>query len=132
MRLAGYASALALLATPALAQQQSCAPPLTPQLRVEMYFGMGVAGRRPVSDSEWSRFVTHELTHRFPGLTVLDARGAWRKDQHELRERSKLVVVVTEDGPATRNAIAEVAETYKHLFHQSAVGIVTQAVCAAF
>ena len=132
MRLAGYASALALLATPALAQQQSCAPPLTPQLRVEMYFGMGVAGRRPVSDSEWSRFVTHELTHRFPGLTVLDARGAWRKDQHELRERSKLVVVVTEDGPATRNAIAEVAETYTHLFHQSAVGIVTQAVCAAF
>jgi len=132
MRLAGYASALALLATPALAQQQSCAPPLTPQLRVEMYFGMGVAGRRPVSDSEWSRFVTHELTHRFPGLTVLDARGAWRKDQHELRERSKLVVVVTEDGPATRNAIAEAAEAYKHLFHQSAVGIVTQAVCAAF
>src|SRR3569832_1300544 len=117
MRLAGYASALALLATPALAQQQSCAPPLTPQLRVEMYFGMGVAGRRPVSDSEWSRFVTHELTHRFPGLTMLKTRGAWRKDQHELHKRTKQEKDDTEDRPATRNAIAEVAETYKHLFH---------------
>jgi hypothetical protein len=63
---------------------------------------------------------------------VLDARGAWQKDGHELREHSKLVVVVTEDGPATRNAIAEVSETYKQRFHQSAVGIVTQPVCAAF
>ena len=123
---------LAFLATPALAQQPPCAPPLTPQLRIEMYFGMGVAGRRPVSDGEWARFVTHELTRRFPGLTVLDARGAWRKGQHEMREHSKQVVVVTEDGPATRNAIAEVAEAYKERFHQSAVGIVTQTVCAAF
>lgn len=132
MRTVISALALALIAMPALAQQPPCVPPLTPQLRIEMYFGMGVAGRRPVSDGEWARFVTHELTHRFPGLTVLDARGAWRKGQHEMREHSKQVVVVTEDGPATRNAIAEVAEAYKERFHQSSVGIVTQAVCAAF
>jgi len=119
-------------ATPALAQQQACAPPLSPMLKVELYFGLSVQGRRPVSDREWARFVTHELTHRFPGMTVLDARGAWRQGQHEMREHSKLVVVVTEDGPATRNAIAEVSEAYKQRFHQSAVGIVTQAVCAAF
>ena len=123
---------LALLATPAIAQQPACAPPLAPMLRVELYFGMGVHGRRPVSESEWARFVTHELTHRFPGLTVLDARGAWRKGEHEMREHSKMVVVVIEDGPATRNAITEVADAYKQRFHQSAVGIVTQAVCAAF
>ena len=123
---------LALLVTPAIAQQPACAPPLAPMLRVELYFGMGVHGRRPVSEGEWARFVTHELTHRFPGLTVLDARGAWRKGEHEMREHSKMVVVVTEDGPATRNAIAEAADAYKQRFHQSAVGIVTQAVCAAF
>ena len=132
MRLsAALAFVLALLAAPALAQQ-ACAPPLAPMLKVELYFGFGIEGRRPVSDSEWARFVTHELTHRFPGLTVLDARGAWRKGQHEMREHSKLVVVVAEDGPATRNAIAEVTEAYKERFHQSSVGIVTQAVCAAF
>ena len=123
---------LALFATPAIAQQPPCAPPLAPMLRVELYFGMGVHGRRPISETEWARFVTHELTHRFPGLTVLDARGAWRKGEHEMREHSKLVVVVTEDGPPTRNAIAEVTDAYKQRFHQSAVGIVTQPVCAAF
>ena len=123
---------LSLLAAPAVAQQPPCAPPLTPQLRIELYFGMGVHGRHPVSEREWARFVSHELTHRFPGLTVLDARGAWRQGQHEMREHSKQVVVVTEDGPATRNAVAEVTEAYKQRFHQSSVGIVTQPVCAAF
>ena len=93
---------------------------------------MGVQGRRPVSDGEWARFVTRELTHRFPGLTVLDGRGAWRQGQHEVREHSKVVIVVAADGPATRNAIAEATGAYKERFHQSSVGIVTQAVCAAF
>jgi hypothetical protein len=68
----------------------------------------------------------------FPGLTVLDARGAWRKGQHEMREHSKLVVVVTKDGAVTHNQIAEVTDAYKRRFHQASVGIVTQPVCAAF
>jgi hypothetical protein len=127
-----FALAITLLAWPVRAQQPACAPPLTPQLRIEFYFGMGVQGHRPVGDREWARFVAQELTHRFPGLTVLDARGAWRKGEHEMREHSKVVVVVTEDGPTTRNAVAEVADSYKHRFHQTAVGIVTQPVCAAF
>ena len=101
-------------------------------LRVELYFGMGVHGRRPVSEREWERFVAQDLTHRFPGLTVLAARGAWQRDGREMREQSKLVIVVTVDGPATRNAVAEVTEIYKHRFHQSAVGVVTQPVCAVF
>jgi hypothetical protein len=124
--------ALTLFATPVLAQQPSCAPPLAPMLRVEFYFGMSVDGQHSVSDREWARFLAQELTHRFPGLTVLDARGAWRKGEHEMREHSKLVVVVTEDGPATRNHIAEVSNAYKQRFHQVSVGIVTQPVCAAF
>ncbi len=123
---------IALLTAPALAQQPSCAPPLQPMLRIEFYFGMSVGGRHSVSDREWARFLAQELTHAFPGLTVLDARGAWRKGGHELREHSKLVVVVTADTPATRNAVAEVSDNYKHRFHQTSVGIVTQPVCAAF
>jgi hypothetical protein len=132
MRLsAALAFVLALLAAPALAQQ-ACAPPLAPMLKVELYFGFGIEGRRPVSDREWARFVAQELTPHFPGLTVLDARGAWRKGQHEMREHSKLVVVVTKDGAVTHNQIAEVTDAYKRRFHQASVGIVTQPVCAAF
>ena len=123
--------ALTLLATPALAQP-SCTPPLKPMLRVEFYFGRNIVHHAPVSDREWARFVTRELTPRFPGLTVLDAQGAWRDGKREVREASKLVIVVTKDETATRAAIAAVNDAYKQRFHQTSVGIVTQPVCAAF
>jgi hypothetical protein len=131
MRLAVFASVFALLATPALAQQ-TCAPPLAPMLRVEFYFGRNIAHHAPVSDRAWARFVTTELTSRFPGLTVLDAQGAWRDGKREVRETSKLVIVVAKDEAATREAIAAVSDAYKRRFHQTSVGIVTQPVCAAF
>jgi hypothetical protein len=134
MRIAGLilSVALTLMATPGLAQQPSCTPPLAPTLRVEFYFGRNIVHHAPVSDRQWARFVAQELTPRFPGLTVLDAQGAWRKGQREVREASKLVIVVTKDGTATREAIAAVRDAYKHRFHQTSVGTVTQAVCGAF
>lgn len=122
---------LVSLAMPALAQQ-TCIPPLKPMLRVEFYFGRTIVHHAPVSDRAWARFVTTELTPRFPGLTVLDARGAWRDGKRERREASKLVIVVTKEDPAAREAIAAVSDAYKRRFHQTSVGIVTQPVCAAF
>src|SRR6185437_5428879 len=122
---------LTFMTTPALAQQ-SCMPPLAPMLRVEFYFGRNIVHHAAVSDREWARFVTRELTPRFPGLTVLDAQGAWRDGKREVREASKLVIVVTKDETATRAAIAAVSDAYKQRFHQTSVGIVTQPVCAAF
>ena len=126
------ALALALLTTPALAQQPACTPPLSPMLRIEFYFGRNIAHHAPVSDRAWKRFVSTELTPRFPGLTVLDAQGAWRAGRRELREASKLVIVVAKDDAATRDAVAAASDAYKRRFHQTSVGIVTQPVCAAF
>ena len=125
------AVALLSLATPALAQQ-SCAPPLSPMLRVEFYFGRAVAHHAPVGDRAWAQFVAQELTPRFPGLTVLDGRGVWRDGQRVVHEASEQVVVVAKDDAATRDAIAAASDAYKHRFHQTSVGIVTQPVCAAF
>ena len=119
-------------AMPAAAQQLTCQPPLQPMLRIELYFGRSIAGDRPVSDREWARFVAQELTPRFPDLTVLDARGAWRKGQHEMRGHTKLVIIVVPEGAAARGHIAEVTEAYKHRFRQTSVGVVTQSVCASF
>jgi len=121
-----------LLPSLAEAQQAGCTPPLERMLRTELFFGRSVAGRRPVTDREWAQFLTHELTPRFPGLTVLDGRGAWRHDGHEVREASKVVVIVLPDTPAARGEIAAATEAYKHRFHQQSVGIVMQSVCAAF
>lgn len=132
MRLQAIPLALVLLATPAFAQQPSCAPPLKPMLRVELYFGLSSKDRAPVSRREWARFVARDLAPRFSGLTVLDGRGVWRDGTREVREVSKLVVVVTQDGAAARGAVAEATEAYKRRFHQQSVGIVAQPVCAAF
>ena len=126
------AAAVLLLCAPAQAQERACAPPLEPMLRAELYFGRSIHGGRHVSDREWAQFLTHELTPRFPGLTVLDARGAWKRGEHQMRELTKVVVVVLPDGTAARGQIAAVAEAYKTRFHQSSVGIVSQAVCASF
>lgn len=106
--------------------------PLEPMLRVELYFGGSMEGGRHVSDREWAQFVTRELTPRFPGLTVLDARGAWKSGEHDMRELTKVVIVVLPDRAASRGQIAAAAEAYKTRFHQTSVGIVTQVVCAAF
>src|SRR5690242_12450660 len=89
-RQAFLALTLTFLATPALAQQ-TCAPPLKPMLRAELYFGLAVAGRAAVTRREWDGFVGRELTPRFPGLTVLDGRGAWRNGGRDVRERTKVV-----------------------------------------
>ena len=126
------AVALLLLAVPAEAQQSACTPPLERMLRVELYFGRSVAGRRPVTDREWAQFMSGELTARFPGLTVVDGRGAWRHDGHEAREQSKLVIIVLPDNAASRGEIAAATDAYNHRFHQQSVGIVMQSVCAVF
>src|SRR5579884_1953133 len=115
---------LLLLSMPVAAQERACVPPLGPMLRVEFYFGRHVEGARPVSDRAWAQFVTQELTPRFPGLTVLDARGAWRKGEHQMREHTKLVIVVVPDGAPARGQIAAAADAYKERFHQNSVGIV--------
>jgi hypothetical protein len=130
--LAAFALSYAVLTIPALAQQATCTPPLAPMLRVEFYFGRNIVHHAPVGDRAWARFVTTELTPRFPGLTVLDAQGAWRDGKREVREPSKLVIVVTKDEPTTREAIVAVSDAYKRRFRQTSVGIVTQPVCAAF
>jgi hypothetical protein len=124
-------AALLLLTVPAQAETM-CESPLEPMLRVEFYFGSHIEGRPPVAPREWARFVADELTPNFPGLTVVDGRGEWRRGQHHMREFTKLVIAVLPDGPAARGKIAVAAESYKQRFNQTSVGVVTQSVCAAF
>ncbi len=66
------------------------------------------------------------MTPRVSGLTVLDAQGVWRDDR-QMRERTKLVIIVLPDESAAREQIAGIAATYKTRFHQKSVGVVTQA-----
>jgi hypothetical protein len=56
-----------------------CAGGASTMVRVELLFGLGRTGRPDVQPDEWLRFLTEEVTTRFPdGLTWAEARGQWR------------------------------------------------------
>lgn len=125
--------AFAAWASPAPAEPLACADPLKPMLRNELYFGRNIGSRVGVSERQWQAFVDRELTPRFPfGLTVIDGKGQWREGRTIVREPSKIVIVVTPDDADTRARLAAATAAYIKQFKQKSVGVVTQAVCAAF
>lgn len=115
------------------AAAEPCADPLKPMLRAELFFGRTIGDRFGVTDRLWQIYVDRELTPRFPeGFTVVDGRGQWREDDAVMREASKIVIVVAPDSADVRTRIATAMNAYIKQFKQKSVGLVTQAVCAAF
>jgi hypothetical protein len=132
---------LAVLA--ACAALASCAPPPAacllpgqkPMLMIDLFFGRDIEGRGPVTDAEWADFTRTDITPRFPdGFSVFDAHGQWLNPQTNRigAEASKMVRIEAMQAPGTAAKIAAVANAYRTQFHQSAVGISTAPVCAAF
>jgi hypothetical protein len=131
--LVGVGLALALSGCASL--PPSCLPPSQSMLSAELAFGRTIGNRTGVSDADFARFTADEITPRFPdGLTVLDGHGQWRDPARGrlLREPSKLVWIVFADDPAKRAALTEIAEAYKHRFHQRSVLIAVRPACVAF
>jgi len=103
--------------------------------QIELMFGRNIVGHRRVGEAAWWRFLVREITPRFPdGLTVLDAAGQWREPDggRVVRERSKMVIIVTADDAAARGGIAAIVAAYKQRFRQRSVGVISRSVCAAF
>ena len=67
-----------------------------------------------VNDLDWQMFCDEVLDTHFDGYMVTDANGCW-KSEHEL---AKQVSIETDN----RQAINDVAELYKEMFNQDAVG----------
>lgn len=115
------------------AAAEPCADPLKPMLRAELFFGRTIGDRFGVTDRLWQIYVDRELTPRFPdGFTVIDGKGQWREDDVVMREASKVVIMVAPDSAELRTRIATAMNAYIKQFRQKSVGLVTQAVCAAF
>jgi hypothetical protein len=129
------ATGLAVAQDVPVAQGLSCPLPSKAMMRAELLFGRNIGGRLAVTEQAFARFVAAEITPRFPaGLTVIDAAGQWRDSAtgRIVREKSKLVVLMTGDEPGSRERIAAIAQAYKTRFRQQSVGVVTRPVCAAF
>ncbi len=118
------------------AQPESC--PLAgqkPMIVVQLFFGLSVPHRGPVTAKEWSSFLRETITPRFPdGFTVYDAYGqSLNPATHSVgREKTKVVVIAIDDTPPARAKIAEVTDQYRDTFHQRSVGVLTSTSCGAF
>ena len=102
-------------------------------LAAELLFGLSRPGGS-IDAAAFDDFLDRSVTPRFPaGLTVLDGAGRWRAPDGRLtRERSKLVLIVTDPGPATRAGLEAIRSDYRARFDQQSVGLVLTRVCASF
>jgi hypothetical protein len=101
----------------------------------ELFFGLSVPGRGPVTALEWGEFTSSKLTRYFPdGFTAYDGSGQWMdpRTHQVVREPTKVVIVVAKDDTRFAKNVAAVAAAYSAEFHQQSVGVVTQRACAAF
>jgi len=136
--LRALAIALIVLATPQLSAAQEPSCPLAnekPMLVTQLFFGLSVKGRGPVTRREWTAFVRQNVTPRFPaGFTVYEAEGQWLDpvSHAAVRENSKVMIIAAEDTAEVRTKIAEVSDLYRKAFHQQSVGVITRRECAAF
>jgi hypothetical protein len=135
--LIALATAFAVLATPQISVAQEPCPLSNekPMLVTQLFFGLSVKGRGPVTRSEWTAFVRHTVAPRFPdGFTVYEAEGQWLDPASHsvVRENSKVMIIAAEDTAEVRTKITEVSDLYRKAFHQQSVGVITRRECAAF
>jgi hypothetical protein len=120
----------------AAAAEVSCPiPNQTPMLVVQLFFGLSVKDRGPVSEHEWNSFLRQTVTPRFPdGFTVYDGYGQWLNPKtHSIaREKSKIILIAVPDTAVIRTKISEVSAAYQRDFHQEAVGVLTESACGSF
>jgi hypothetical protein len=136
-RFAGAQIAAPATAPPIAATQESSCPLANekPMLVTQLFFGLSMKGRGPVTPHEWAEFLRRNVTPLFPdGFTVYEAQGQWLDPNSHavVRERSKVMIIAADDTAEVHTKIAEVSELYRKAFHQQSVGLITRRECAAF
>ena len=136
MRIATLACLALVLLAAACADAETPACPEGTDSFVEyrLFMGRSTDTGEVVDDAAWAAFLEDTVTPRFPdGLTVLDARGQWRgSDGVILKERSKVLIVLTPPGEDKMALTREISDEYKRRFDQESVLRVVEEVCVTF
>jgi hypothetical protein len=120
----------ALALTPiAQAFAMSCPSHGSEMARTELLFGAGQVGM-----AQWQRFLTREVTPRFPdGLTVLGGYGQWKAPNGKISaERSRVLLLWHAPGAEADSKIDAIRDAYKKQFHQLSVMRVDSVDCISF
>lgn len=115
--------------------QTSCPYPAKTMIAAQLFFGRDIPGREPVTEAEWSEFVSQTLARQFPdGFTVLDGAGNWRdgKTGKVISEPSKIVLIAAGSAPDMDRRLDAVIAAYRGRFQQQAVGMLRSTACGAF
>jgi hypothetical protein len=115
--------------------QSSCHGTQQSRRVAELIFGRDIGRDLGVSESDWTRFVDHEMVPRFPdGLTVTESSGRSRDRAAGtiLREPSKHVEIVLPGRPDDDARLDAVAAAYKRQFAQKSVVIIVREACVSF
>ncbi len=111
-----------------------CPEGTEPFVKYELFMGRSDQSGEVVDDAAWATFLGDTVTPRFPdGLTVLDAQGQWRDSEGQiLKERSKLLVVLTPPGGNSVLLLNEISDEYERRFNQESVLHVQYDACVSF
>jgi hypothetical protein len=119
----------------AQAQSPQCHGALKPMAVAELIFGRDIGHRLGVSEADFSHFVMHEITPRFPdGLTITDAVGQWRdRDTGRIvREPSKHIEIAIPGNDDDEARLDAIVSAYKRDFRQQSVGVIVRPACVSF
>ena len=99
----------------------------------ELLFGRGSGGAVGVSEAEFRRFLSREVSPRFPdGLTVVNAKGSWTPQASStIGERPKLVMIVLRGGVDDQAKLEAIRAAYQTQYHQQSVLLPTGPECVA-
>jgi len=99
----------------------------------ELLFGRVADGAPNVSELEFRRFISREVSPRFPdGLTVMNANGRWAPPAgSSIGDRPKLVMIVLHGGTDDQAKLAQIRAAYQTQYHQQSVLLPTGPGCVS-
>jgi hypothetical protein len=92
-------------------------------IRTELFFGLSRPNGADVTDAEFTKFLTDEVTPRFPsGYSVIVVQGHWREQNGRDREEPSRVLILLHARSAEDEVkLEQLRSIYKARFAQEAV-----------